>query len=198
MRIRRHIQRVRSLGCLQAIQIVFSHRLHVGGGWPNAAELRTDAETGGGVAEKRTHGRHRESRNLRSFRGGQTGSSKATRAPCIICTLNSGIGIPTAHNLEPVEGCHLGTQRTDTHVLIQGDDRTHTSVWICSGWRLLQITQPPFFSPLFHTSEPMARKIQNNQCHEPHQVHKCQPMTVARRGIGKNCSMKKPVHGLSE
>lgn len=39
-------------GVGQTLEIVFAHRLHLGGCGPDAAQLRPDAEAGGSLAKK--------------------------------------------------------------------------------------------------------------------------------------------------
>ena len=57
-RIRRHCFSHLHAGVGETLEIILTHRLYLGRSGLNAAEHRIDAQAGGGLAKKRTDGRH--------------------------------------------------------------------------------------------------------------------------------------------
>jgi hypothetical protein len=106
-------------GAGQALEIIFADRLHFSRRRSHAAQLRTNAEAGRNVAEKRTHRCHGKSGHLRGVRRRRVGGSQASRSQRARPLFRAEIrGIPAADDLEPIECVHLGIQRTGSHSTI--------------------------------------------------------------------------------
>ncbi len=106
----------------ETLETFLARRRAVDRSGPDAAELRTDATPGGGLANSTTVSGGGQADDLPGFHRRRSGGSETSSAEGTRTLFQSAARrVPTPNHVEPVERVHVGIQRTRSHPAIPGD-----------------------------------------------------------------------------